>query len=158
MKMRMHYVALVLFVCTLASCSKESAGSTNVIEKENAEIVETELLEAVNEHRISLGSNSLKFSSVAYVQANNHTDYMISKGALNHDNFSSRASQISSEEAAEFIAENVAKDYATASEALTGWLNSNSHKTTLEGEFTHTAVSVKKDNNGKLYFTQIFFR
>ena len=158
MKMRMHYVALVLFVCTLASCSKESVQSTNIIETENAETVEKELLEAVNGHRLSIGRNSLEFSSVAYEHANKHTDYMIAKGGLNHDNFSSRASEISSEEAAEYVAENVAKDYTTASEALKGWLNSSSHKKTMEDEFTHTAVSVKKDANGKLYFTQIFFR
>ncbi|CAM4164778.1 CAP domain-containing protein [Zobellia nedashkovskayae] len=158
MKMRTHYIALVLFVCTLASCSKESVEAADIIEKENAETVEKELLEAVNGHRLSIGVNSLEFSSVAYLQANKHTDYMISKGALNHDNFSSRASEISAAEAAEFVAENVAKDYATASEALSGWLNSSSHKRTMEGEFTHTAVSVKKDSDGKLYFTQIFFR
>jgi len=158
MKMRTHYVALVLFVCTLASCSKESVEAADIVEKENAETVEKELLEAVNGHRLSIGSNSLEFSSVAYLHANKHTDYMIAKGALNHDNFSSRASKISNEEAAEFVAENVAKDYASASEALAGWLNSSSHKKTMEGEFTHTAVSVKRDSNGKLYFTQIFFR
>ncbi|MBU2948483.1 CAP domain-containing protein [Zobellia uliginosa] len=158
MKMRTHYVALVLFVCTLASCSKESVEAADIVEKENAETVEKELLEAVNGHRLSIGSNSLEFSSVAYLHANKHTDYMIAKGALNHDNFSSRAFKISNEEAAEFVAENVAKDYASASEALAGWLNSSSHKKTMEGEFTHTAVSVKRDSNGKLYFTQIFFR
>ncbi|CAM4133255.1 CAP domain-containing protein [Zobellia roscoffensis] len=158
MKMRMTYVALVLFVCTLASCNKESVTTADITEKENAEIVEKELLEAVNGHRLSIGRNSLEFSSIAYVHANKHTDYMIAKGALNHDNFSARASEISSVEAAEFVAENVAKDYTTASEALTGWLNSSNHKKTMEGEFTHTAVSVKKDNDGKLYFTQIFFR
>jgi len=28
----------------------------------------------------------------------------------------------------------------------------------MEDDFTHTAVSVKKDAEGKLYFTQIFYR
>lgn len=158
MKMRTHYVALVLFVCTLASCSKESLENTSIAEAENAKEVEIELLAVVNDHRISLGQPALDFSAVAYEYANQHNDYMISKGTINHDNFSSRASKISSEVSAEFVAENVAKDYSNAAEAFQGWLNSSSHKKTMEGDFSHTAVSVKVNDAGAFYFTQIFFR
>jgi len=158
MKMRTQYIALVLFVCTLASCGKESADTIEIIETENAKEIEQELLKEVNEHRTSLGQNTLEFNAVAYIHANAHTDYMMAIGAINHDNFSKRASDISSEVNAEFIAENVAKDYSTASAAFQGWLNSATHKRTMEGEFTHTAVSVKKSSDGTLFFTQIFFR
>ncbi|MFK7812148.1 MAG: CAP domain-containing protein [Maribacter sp.] len=156
--MRTHLVALVLFVCTLASCSKESLENTSIVEAENAKEVEIELLAVVNDHRISLGQTALDFSEVAYEYANQHNDYMISLGTINHDNFSSRASKISSQESAEFVAENVAKDYDNAAEAFQGWLNSSSHKKTMEGDFSHTAVSVKINDAGKFYFTQIFFR
>ncbi len=158
MKMRTQFVALVLFVCTLASCSKESLETTNIVEAENVKEVELELLAVVNDHRISLGQTTLEFSEVAYEYANEHNDYMISLGTINHHNFSSRASKISSQIGAEFVAENVAKDYDNAVEAFEGWLNSSSHKTTMEGDFTHTAVSVKISDTGDFYFTQIFFR
>jgi len=158
MKMRTHFVALVLFVCTMASCSKESIENASIPKAENAKEVEVELLAVVNDHRISLGQPALDFSEVAYEYANEHNDYMISKGSINHDNFSSRASKISSRVSAEFVAENVAKDYDDAAEAFQGWLNSSSHKKTMEGDFSHTAVSVKINDAGKFYFTQIFFR
>jgi len=158
MKMRMHFVALVLFVCTLASCSKESIDNTSIPEAENAIEVELELMAVVNEHRVSLGESTLEFSEVAYEYANQHNEYMISKGSINHDNFSSRASKISSQTSAEFVAENVAKDYNDAAEAFQGWLNSSSHRKTMEGDFSHTAVSVKISDAGNFYFTQIFFR
>jgi uncharacterized protein YkwD len=158
MKMRTHYVVLFLFVCTLSSCTKESLENTSIVEAENAKEVEIELLSVVNEHRISLGESALEFSEVAYAYANQHTNYMISKGAINHDNFSSRASKISSSVSAEFVAENVAKDYGNAAEAFQGWLKSSSHKKTMEGDFSHTAVSVKMNAAGTFYFTQIFFR
>ena len=158
MKMRMHYAALALFICTLASCSKESTVAVDVVEKKNLTEVELELLEIVNEHRIALGKSSLEFNSVAYGYANSHTDYMIAKGDINHDNFNHRAAEISARTEAQLVAENVAKDYGTASEAFQGWLHSTKHKRTMEGEFTHTAVSVKKDTDGTLYFTQIFYR
>jgi len=156
--MRMHLIALAVFACTVASCSKESTAPLDIVETENITEVEQELLATVNDHRESLGKNELEYDSVAHSYANGHTDYMIAKGSLNHDNFTARASGISGETAAEFVAENVAKDYTTASQAFQGWLNSTDHKRTMEGEFTHTAISVKKDAEGTLYFTQIFYR
>ena len=158
MKMRMHLIAITVFTCTLASCTKESEEPLNIAESQNVTEVEQELLNTVNDHRISLGKNGLQFNSVAYRHANAHTDYMIVKGAINHDNFTARATDISAETDAVFVAENVAKDYSTASEAFEGWLASTKHKRTMEDDFTHTAVSVKKDAEGKLYFTQIFYR
>ncbi len=158
MKMRKHLIALAVFVCTLASCTKESEAPLHIVESQNVTEVEQELLNTVNDHRISLGKNGLQFNSIAYRNANIHTDYMIAKGAINHDNFTARASNISAEVGAVFVAENVAKDYSTATEAFQGWLESAKHKRTMEDDFTHTAVSVKKDADGNLYYAQIFYR
>ena len=158
MKMRMRNAFLFLFVCILGSCSKDSLDNANIVEAKNATEVENELLNTVNSHRVALGYSSLNFSAVAYEYANKHTDYMISKGGLSHDNFSSRAANIASEVEAELVAENVAKDYASALEAFNGWLNSSEHKKTMEGDFTHTAVSVKKSASGNYYYTQLFFK
>ena len=83
---------------------------------------------------------------------------MVATGNLSHDGFSSRASSISNEVNAEFVAENIAKDFSSATEAFENWLASTDHKKTMEGNFTHTAVSVKKDAQGNLYFTQLFYR
>jgi len=156
--MRLHYAVLVLFVVMANSCSKESIENTDIPRAENAVEVEQELLGIVNDHRTALGYSSLQFSAVAYEYANNHTDYMIAKGSLSHDNFSARASNISAEANAEYVAENVAKDYPTAIEAFENWLDSPNHRKTMEDNFTHTAVSVKKDAKGNFYFTQLFYR
>ncbi|SDL64930.1 CAP domain-containing protein [Kriegella aquimaris] len=158
MKIRLHHSFMVLFAFLAISCSKESIQIADEPIAENNVEVESELLKVVNDHREALGVTALEFSSVAYIYANEHTDYMIAKGNLSHDNFSARASSISSQENAEYVAENVAKDYATAVEAFENWLDSANHRKTIEGEFTHTAVSVKKDVQGKFYFTQLFFR
>lgn len=158
MKMRMRFAFLFLFIGILGSCSNEPLDTAHIIEAKNAPEVESELLDIVNSHRSALGYSSLSFSAVAYEYANNHTDYMIAQGGLSHDNFSSRASNIALEVEAELVAENVAKDYANASEAFNGWLNSPDHKKTMEGSFTHTAVSVKKSASGVYYYTQLFFK
>jgi uncharacterized protein YkwD len=149
---------MVFLILVVASCSKESYDQNNIPEAQNEVAIEQELMGLVNAHRTSLGYDALQYSEIAYEYANKHTDYMISKGGLNHDNFSARASSISLEVDAELVAENVAKDYPNAAEAMRGWLGSSSHKKTMEGEFSHTAVSVKKDAKGNLYYTQLFFR
>ncbi len=158
MKMRCHLVVAVLLVMLAISCSKEESIQADIPVVANVKAMENELLSIVNEHRTSAGYSSLEFSVVAYEYANSHTDYMIAQGILSHDNFSARASVISSETNAVEVAENVAKDHPSAAAAFDGWLNSPSHKKTMEGDFTHTAVSVKKDANGDLYFTQLFYR
>lgn len=148
----------MLFVL-LFSCTAEPLQDDTIIpEAENNVILEQEVLAVVNEHRASLGLNQLEFSEIAYKYANKHTDYMISKGSLSHDNFSARASSINSEITVKMVAENVAKEYNTAMEAFEGWYQSNSHKKTMEGEFSHTAVSVKKNAQGDYYYTQLFYQ
>ena len=156
--MRLLYAVPVFLLLFLGSCTSDSVDDTPVLEAENVLSIEQDLLEIVNEHRLSLNTNTLEFSDVAYKYANLHTDYMISKGSISHDNFSSRASNINTEIAVEMVAENVAKDYQTAIEAFEGWYTSSSHKKTMEGDFTHTSISVKKDDLGNYYFTQLFYK
>lgn len=156
--MRLLCALLVLFVLVANSCSKEPVESTNIPVSANAVTVEQELLGMVNDHRASLGYNALRYSAVAYEYANVHTDYMISKGTISHDNFSARASSLSSLTEAEYVAENIARNYDSAAEAFASWLVSLTHRKTMEGEFSHTAVSVKKDGAGNYYFTQLFYR
>ena len=158
MKMRAQHAVLVLFVFILGSCSTEPIDDTTIITAANVVTLEQEVLDIVNSHRADLGANTLVFSAIAYEYANIHTEYMINKGSLSHDNFSSRASNIASKVEVQMVAENVAKDYITAQEAFVGWYESTSHKKTMEGDFTHTAVSVKEDKNGNFYYTQLFYK
>ncbi|MEB8328435.1 CAP domain-containing protein [Flavobacteriaceae bacterium KMM 6897] len=158
MKTRLHLAVMVLFVLLVSSCSKETIDEIAIPKAENAVSVEQELLIMVNDYRTSLGYSNLNFSIVAYDYANDHTDYMIAMGTINHDNFSARASKISTEVNASIVAENVAKDYTSAKRAFDEWMASAGHRKNIEGDFTHTAVSVKKDMAGNFYYTQLFYK
>ncbi|MFT5940865.1 MAG: hypothetical protein ACI9Q4_000113 [Sediminicola sp.] len=158
MKTRLHLAAVVFFVLLVSSCSKESIDDSSIPKAENAVSVEQELLVMLNDYRTSLGYSSLNFSNVAYNYANDHTDYMIAMGTINHDNFSARASKISTEVNASIVAENVAKDYTSAKKAFDEWMASAGHRKNIEGDFSHTAVSVKKDKAGNFYYTQLFYK
>lgn len=149
--------ALVAALVMATACTKDPVVPAEIPVSQNMKAVESELLQAVNDYRLSQGHTALYFSAVAYEYANQHTDYMIASGEINHDGFSARASEISAQVNARAVAENVAKDYPSAQEAFKGWLDSESHRKTMEGEFTHTAVSVKVAPDGKLFFTQLFY-
>ncbi len=161
MKMKMavffrRHSALIILL--FLSCTSEEVQQSDFVEATNVQTLERELLTSVNDYRVSIGKGILEFNAIAYDAANDHNDYMISKGSLSHDNFNQRASKIYAETSAKEIAENVGRNFQTAEEALQWWLNSPSHRSSLEGNFTHTGISVKKDNLGNIYYTQIFFK
>ena len=156
--MRMKFAVLAIVLVLGLSCSKDSSDNSIALSADNAFDIELQLLFIINDHRASMGQSALKHSAVAYHYANDHTDYMIQKGVLSHDNFNDRASSLSADTDAEEVAENVAQDYASAMEAFMGWMSSENHRSTMESDFTHTAISVKKGPDGNLYYTQIFYR
>lgn len=159
---------VILLIFTLVGCSTTS---TQEEEQEYAEAnlgnekvtvdpvsMETALVKLVNDHRTSIGLNTLEDSASSYKYAEEHNDYMISKNTLSHDNFNARATKIAEETHAVGISENVARYYTSAEKTVEAWLNSTSHKTAMEGDFTHTTLSVQLDKDGRPYFTQIFIK
>lgn len=167
--MKMKTVALILLAMAFATCSGPSSvieeealvDETNVIDQDFINLIskeELELFNLVNQYRSSLGLDELSFSMAAYRYAEEHNDLMISENVLSHKNFNSRASGIASETDASHIAENVAKNSTTVVNAMEGWLASNSHRTTIEGDFNNTAISIKVNGSGENYYTQIFYK
>lgn len=168
-KMKKLYGATLLFatVALLSMCNSTSI--EDEIEYTEASIgnekisidpngIEKELLDMVNDHRASIGKNTLQDSPSSYKYAEEHNDYMIAKNKLSHDNFESRAEKIADETHAVGISENVARYYTSAEQTIEGWLGSDSHKKAMEGDYTHTTLSVQLDKEGRPYYTQIFIK
>ncbi|MCK5442497.1 MAG: CAP domain-containing protein [Maribacter sp.] len=152
---------LILCLSLIAfSCSKEELleNDSGLNKSLTATEQENKLFNLLNEHRLSLNLSSLTFDNLSYSFASEHSEYMISQGVTSHVKFNERAAEISAETGAEFVAENVANDYFTIEDAMKAWLESPGHKENIEGDYSHSAISVKKDPNGNLYFTQIFYR
>lgn len=161
--MKPTYLFVLVLALVFTSCSKEESfeneqdlfESTATLSMTSSE---EELFNLVNEYRIDEGYTALMFSSEAYVVAEDHNKYMIKKNKISHDNFNTRATKLKEKANAVFVAENVARDFTTNSGVLNAWLNSATHKRTLEGDYTHTAIKITVDSTGKPYFTQLFFR
>ena len=168
--MRLALPTIALIITFLSSCSKNEnfsdyednienpSSKTTLASSETHNEIETELFNMINNHRSSIGLNEMEFESTTYYYAGLHTDYMIENGTTSHVKFGERAENISKRTGAVFVAENVAKDYDTTTDAFEAWLDSPGHRKNLEGNFDYSAVSIKRNSNGDLYFTQVFFR
>ncbi|MCR9227278.1 MAG: CAP domain-containing protein [Flavobacteriaceae bacterium] len=156
-------LAIALSHCSTSPVQQEEQDYTEATlgnEKVTVDPVkmEADLLNLVNGYRGSNGLTILDKSDPAYKYAEEHNDYMISKNTLSHDNFQSRAEKIAEETNAISVSENVARYYVSAEKTLEGWLNSSSHKEAMEGDFSHTTLSVQLDKQGRPYYTQIFIK
>ena len=158
---------LLILLCTvfLFSCSQEEDGIyfNETGETVNTSVtyskIETEILDLVNQHRLEIGLSALKELNVISGVADGHTQYMISKGQINHDNFNLRADKLMSIASAKAVSENVAYGFSTAQGVVNGWLNSEGHRKAIEDpKNTHFGISTESNSEGKNYFTQIFIK
>ena len=149
---------------SLLSCSSEditqaeTTQPTIILKNYTHTTFELELLDLINQYRVSKGLNTLTIiNEISYV-ASTHDDYMITNGEISHDNFQERAESLSNGLGAITTSENVAAGFNTPAEVLSAWNDSPTHKANLEGIHTHFGLAVKEDPSGKKYYTLLFIR
>lgn len=157
---------LFILSFVLFSCSPEDDGvyfneTSEVVNTTNVTYtaIESEILNLVNDHRISLGLSTLSQLNIISGVADSHTNYMIEVNELNHDNFSQRSQILMNEAGAKTVGENVAFGYNSAQGVVNGWLNSDSHRKIIEKpDYTHFGISTDSNSENRNYFTQIFIK
>lgn len=159
------YLPLLAFlaILTFSSCSTEDlpVEGVDTITLQKApppKEIEIEILELINEHRVSIGLNTLKSLSIVKSVAVTHTDYMVEKNSVNHDGFYQRKLSLEQNANAKSVSENVAYAFSTAQSVVNAWLNSDSHRETIEGDYTDFEVSAEQNKEGKWYYTNIFIK
>ena len=146
---------MLYFNCWLGFC----AGFHPFVSVSQLDIMETEILQFVNEDRKQHNLSLLQMNSRESALAFKHSEDMASgKVKFGHDGFNSRAKTIQRELGATEIGENVASGLMTAREVVDGWLKSPGHKKNIEGDFILTGIGYARDKKGDIYFTQIFSR
>lgn len=171
MKSTVKKVLFTLFALStisfLTSCSSDSESidnsTSNSVASATAQTYshssfELELLDLVNEYRVNQGLNALTIiEHISYVSGE-HSDYMIYENQVSHDNFSQRKTNMQQVLGAIRVGENVAFGYSTATAALNAWIQSDSHRANLEGDYTHFGISVKNNSEGKKFYTNMFIK
>lgn len=158
-------ISVIIFLSIfVVSCSSESTDdvvdntSLNVIVPET-KIFEIEIMELINQYRISKGLNVLEKSQMIKGQAYTHTEYMMLNNNISHDNFHSRAGYLRTNFSAKIVSENVAFGFTTAEAVVNAWLNSPSHKVNIEGNYNYFDIFAELDEDtNSWYFTNIFVK
>ncbi|WP_036597381.1 CAP domain-containing protein [Olleya marilimosa] len=161
---KLTIILIVLFNILLMSCSVDE--EVNLPESYNATIVDVsysqldyEIIELINNYRISQGLSSLDILNEASKEAINHNNYMVSQGAPSHDYFYLRSQNLKQTVNAKTVSENVAFGFSNAQALVSAWLNSEGHRENIENpEATNIGISTTQDAEGKNYFTNIFVK
>lgn len=165
MKKIMRTMMFVVMLITMNSCSADNVSKNDPApgnETPNTNYTynnsELELMQLINDYRVSIGLNALQKANLISNECEDHNEYMIAHNVMNHDGFDSRSANIMKHLGAKNIGENVAYNYKTPQDALKAWLESPGHKKNIEGNFTHFGIAVSADSSGKKYYTNIFAR
>lgn len=157
-------ILALLAVFTLFSCTTDSldekadAIELNLATAPETKTIEVQILELINNHRLSLGLNPLSDMTVVRSVAYTHTDYMVDNNEVSHANFYKRSEYLKSNAGAKRVSENVAYGYTSAESVVRAWLKSDGHKANIEGDFTNFGVSAEESELGKWYYTNIFIK
>lgn len=154
-------VLVTLFMLT--SCTTDSIDDkveTLELKSESpkTKTIEAEILELINNHRLSLGLNPLEDMILVKSVAYTHTDYMVDNDEVSHANFYERSNYLKSNAGAKSVSENVAYGYSSAESVVRAWLKSEGHKANIEGDYTNFDISAEVNNEGKWYYTNIFIK
>jgi len=126
----------------------------------NTATIEAAVFQKINQYRASQNLRALTRNSTIDNQARIHSRNMASgRVAFGHNGFSGRvaATGIAYSRVAENVAYNQGHQDA-ATQAVQGWLNSSGHLVNIQGNYNQTGIGVASNNQGKIYFTQIFLR
>ncbi len=155
----------MVLMIIVTSCSKDDSVA---IEEANYSIdinlaqetdwqIADDILILINEYRVSKGlSTIISDQQYASAYAVEHTKYMIDIDRINHDNFGIRSAALK-DRGADRVGENVAYGYSTAEGVVNAWLNSPSHKSIIEGKYTHSGFGIITNSQGTYYYTQLFY-
>ena len=154
---------LAVFAMLFLSCSSDTLEEDKIEAiaasyVPDTKIIEIEIMELINDHRISEGLAPLINLDKIKAEAFGHTDYMIERNQVSHDNFYTRRSNLINNAGAVSVAENVAYAYSSAQSVVNAWLNSEGHREVIEGDYTNFDISAEQDVDGKWYYTNIFIK
>ena len=154
----MALIALLTFSCSTEEMPEETLDSIELSNVPAAKLIEVEILELINTHRINIGLTALNNHNTIKAVAYTHTDYMVEVDNVSHDNFFQRKNSLIQNTSATKVSENVAYAFSSAESVVNAWLNSEGHRANIEGDFTDFDISAEKNNEGKWYFTNIFIK
>lgn len=154
-------MALVLAMGSCSHYSNEEIVTANktLITNYDYSTEEIQLLQMINDYRVSNGRNALIIINHISYKSKEHNDYMIANNVVNHDYFTERAQNLIDVLGAYKVGENIAYNFSCPTTVFNAWLNSPIHKANLDGDYTHFGLSISISSvSGKKYYTNMFIK
>ncbi|HMQ45701.1 CAP domain-containing protein [Mariniflexile maritimum] len=158
---KLPLVALLTFFsfsCTTDSLDDKADAIELKLVTPETKPIEVQILELINNHRLSVGLNPLTDMTIVKSVALSHTDYMVDNNEVSHANFYKRSDYLKAKAAAKRVTENVAFGYSSAQSVVNAWLKSEEHRANIEGDFTNFDVAAEQNAEGKWFYTNIFIK
>ncbi|MEP1488101.1 MAG: CAP domain-containing protein [Algibacter sp.] len=152
------FLIIFTFSCSTDSIDDKADAIELSLTTLEAKSIEVEILELINNHRLSMGLNPLSDMPVVKSVAYSHTDYMVDNNQVSHDNFFTRSDYLKENAGAKKVSENVAYGYTSAESVVKAWIKSEGHKANIEGDYSNFDISAEKSEEGKWYYTNIFIK
>lgn len=159
-----NMIVLAYIIASFISCSttelmeNENLAVDLELAEENDWIISGEILNHINTYRTEHNLNPLTVDSLyASAFAVQHTKYMIENQTVSHDYFYNRSEGLKGM-GAEQVVENVAFGYSSGASVVNAWLNSETHRSSIEGNYSHIGFGVLKcPTENKFYFTTLLY-
>lgn len=126
----MKWFSLTIISLVLIACNIDKTDSVpyQPVLKTDLNLKEIQLVHFINQHRKSIGLDTLKVELLASELAKNHVQYMIENDSISHDFFYQRF--IDSK--AKFCGEIVAFNFITSQSMFAAYMSSPPHKAVIE--------------------------
>lgn len=151
----------VVVLFTIVSCSapeEASIESIEVVQFYDYNEIEIQTLALINNYRSSLGLNELERINHISYKSLGHTEFMVETNIIGHTNFAERQQNLHKALGALKVGENVAFNFDNPIDAIEAWKLSISHNANLIGDYTHFGISVRENQNGQNFYTNIFIK
>lgn len=114
----------------------------------------------INIARETRGLPEFKYSPLLSRAGYNHAKDLLELNYWQHNREGKQFNDFAKELGIEYneLAENLATDYKTAGGVVDGWLKSESHRSTLLGDYQEAGVGVIKQDNGALIVSTYFIK
>ncbi len=164
-------IVILTALLGLISCTSSSLVQSNLLAEGNSheKSLERHTLQLVNNYRKQNGLPPLQHHAGLTQIARGHSNFMASNNnnfklegkKISHYGFQSRSRYAQERHGLGSVAENVAAGWGTGQKgvrgALKGWKNSPGHNRTMLGkQWEVSGVGIRADENGELWFTQLF--
>lgn len=152
-------LTVVLFATVSCSTPEEaSIESIEIIQDYDYNESEETTLNLINRYRDSIGLNELERINHISYKSFEHTEYMVETNLVGHANFAQRQANLHAALGAITVGENVAFNYNSPESAFKAWIKSVSHRNNIEGDYTHFGVSIRENEIGQKFYTNIFIK